>query len=186
MTVLQLQRWRHWLWRPVRLLLLTISALWFLFEEFGWHPLAAWLGRFGRWPPWARMESRIARAPPRLALVLFVLPATLLLPVKLMALHLIQAGRPVAGLSVILAAKVVGTALGGRLFVLVRPQLMHIRRFARLMAWWRYLRRRARHVLRWSTALAMLRAKLRATLRASLQQARQRFSRTYGRFRGRG
>lgn len=184
MTARQRRRWRHWhwLWRPVRLLLLTISALWFLFEEFGWHPLAAWLGRFARWPPWARMESRIARAPPRLALVLFVLPATLLLPVKLMALHLIQSGRPVAGLSVILAAKVVGTALGGRLFVLVRPQLMHIRRFARLMAWWRYLRRRARHVLRWSTAWVMLRARLRATL----QQTRQRFSRTCGRFRGRG
>lgn len=182
MTTQEPRRWRHWLWRPVRLLLLTIAALWFLFEEFGWHPLAAWLGRFARWSPWARMESRIARAPPRLALVLFMLPATLLLPVKLMALHLIQSDRPVAGLAVILVAKVVGTALGGRLFVLVRPQLMHIRRFARLMAWWRYVRQRARRVLRWSTAWAMLRARLRAISR----QARERFSRVFSRFRRQG
>ena len=70
-------------WRTSRTLLLTLAALWFFLEEFGWHPLAAWLGRFTRWPPWARMEARIARLPPRVALLLFLLPAAVLLPVKL-------------------------------------------------------------------------------------------------------
>lgn len=168
----------RWLWRPIRFVLLALSALWFLFEEFGWRPLALWLGRFARWPPWARVEARIARVSPRWALVLFVLPATLLLPLKLMALHLIEAGRPVAGVSVILVAKLVGTAFGGRLFVLVRPQLMRIRRFARLMAWWRCLRRRARHVLCWSSTWAALRASLRRArlrLRRRLADFRRRF-----------
>ena len=34
------------LWRALRALLLALAALWFFLEEFGWHPLAAWLGRF--------------------------------------------------------------------------------------------------------------------------------------------
>ncbi len=131
-------------WRITRTLLLTLAALWFFLEEFGWHPLAAWLGRLARWPPWARMEVRIARLPPRLALLLFLLPAAALLPVKLLAVQLIQGGRPVAGLIVIVGAKLLGTAVGGRLFVLMRPQLMTLRRFARAMAWWRYTRRRVR------------------------------------------
>ena len=32
-------------WRVLRALLLALAALWFFLEEFGWHPLAAWLGR---------------------------------------------------------------------------------------------------------------------------------------------
>jgi hypothetical protein len=136
------------LWRAVRALLLTLAALWFFLEEFGWHPLAAWLGGFTRWPPWARMEARIARLPARPALLLFLLPAAALLPVKLLAVQLIQGGQPVIGLVVIVAAKLLGTAIGGRLFMLLRPQLMTLRRFARAMAWWRQTRRRVRRRLR--------------------------------------
>lgn len=131
-------------WRTSRTLLLTLAALWFFLEEFGWHPLAAWLGRFTRWPPWARMEARIARLPPRVALLLFLLPAAALLPVKLLAVQLMHGGQPVAGLIVIVVAKLLGTAVGGRLFMLMRPQLMTLRRFARAMAWWRFTRRRVR------------------------------------------
>jgi hypothetical protein len=153
--------------RALRGLLLAIAALWFFLEEFGWHPLAAWLGRFSRWPPWRRMEVRLAAAPPRLALALFLVPALLLLPVKLLALELIAGGRPMAGLTVIVAAKLVGTAVGGRLFVLMRPQLMTLRRFSRAMAWWRGLRRRARKALNASAAW-------RAS-KATLQRWRARF-----------
>lgn len=145
-------------WRVVRALLLTFAALWFFVEEFGWHPLAAWLGSFTRWPPWARMEARIERFPPRPALLLFLLPGAALLPVKLAAVHLIQAGRPVAGLVVIIAAKLLGTAVGGRLFMLMRPQLMQIRRFARAMAWWRRTRRKLRRALEASAGWRALRA----------------------------
>ena len=145
------------LWRLLRLLLLGLAALWFLFEEIGWHPLAAWVGRFASWPPWARMEDRIAALPPRLALFVFLVPAVLLLPVKLLALELVHGGRPIAGLAVILAAKLVGTAIGGRLFLLMRPQLMRIRRFARLMAWWRLVRRTLRHMLEASRGWRTLR-----------------------------
>jgi hypothetical protein len=140
------------LWRALRALLLALAALWFFLEEFGWHPLAAWLGRLARWGPWRRMETRIAALPPRPALVLFLVPALVLLPVKLLALELIGAGRPLPGLIVILAAKLVGTAIGGRLFLLLRPQLMTLRWFARAMARWRLLRRRVRRALLASVA----------------------------------
>ena len=86
------------MWRVLRALLLALAVLWLFLEEWGWHPLAAWLGRCERWPPWARMEARIAQVPPRAALLLFLLPVTLLLPVKLLALGLIHAGRPALGL----------------------------------------------------------------------------------------
>ncbi len=148
-------------WRALRALLLALAALWFFLEEFGWHPLAAWLGRFARWPPWQRLEARLAAAPPRLALVLFLVPALVLLPVKLLALELIGAGRPTAGLTVIVAAKLLGTAVGGRLFVLMRPQLMRLRRFARAMAWWRRLRGRVRRALNASAAWRALQLALR-------------------------
>jgi hypothetical protein len=144
--------------RFVRGVLLGLAALWFFLEEFGWHPLAAWLGGLTRWPPWGRLEARIARVPPRPALALFLVPVVMLLPVKVMALQLIHAGRPLAGLVVIVAAKLLGTAIGGRLFVLLRPQLMKLRRFARTMAWWRHTRRRVRRALEASTAWCALRA----------------------------
>ena len=143
------------LWHGPRTLLLALAALWFLFEEFGWRPLAAWLGRFTRWPPWARTEARIAALPPRFALFVFLLPAALLLPVKLLAVGLIHAGQPIAGVFVIVLAKLTGTAIGGRLFMLMRRQLMTIRRFARFMAWWRAVRRLSR---RWLEASAAWRA----------------------------
>jgi hypothetical protein len=163
------------LWRVLRALLLAIAALWFFLEEFGWHPLAAWLRRFSRWPPWARVEARIAALAPRWALALFLLPALLLLPVKLLALGLIDAGRPLTGVAVIVAAKLVGTAVGGWLFVLTRPGLMQVRWFARAMAWWRLLRRRVRHALDASGAWRALRRRVRGW-RARLRALRRRLA----------
>ena len=85
----------------------------------------------------------------------------MLLPVKLIALHLMQAGRPVAGMAVIVAAKLIGTALGGRIYLLARPALMTMPRFARTLAWWRLMRRRVRHALRESRGWQALQRMLR-------------------------
>ncbi|MEO6409433.1 MAG: hypothetical protein ABIO45_11865 [Burkholderiaceae bacterium] len=137
-----------WPWRLLRGIALGLVALWLLFEEFGWRPLAAWLGKLAEWPPWARLEARVCAASPRAALVFFLVPAGLLLPVKLIALHLMQGGRPLAGMAVILAAKLIGTAIGGRIYLLARPALMTMPRFARAVAWWRLMRARVRHALR--------------------------------------
>jgi hypothetical protein len=95
----------------------------------------------------ARLEARIRRAPPKVALALFLVPAAMLFPVKLVALWLIHLGRTTLGLVVILAAKALGTALVGRLFILTEPQLTQFAWFARALAWWRATKRRVREAV---------------------------------------
>ncbi len=133
-----------WLWRAVRGLMLALAAVVLFLEEWGWRPLTAWAARLAKWPPIARLEARIVGVQSRWALVLFLVPAVLLIPVKLLALWLIHAGSTVLGLSVIVAAKVLGTALVGRLFILTEPQLMQIAWFARAIGWWRATKARVK------------------------------------------
>ncbi len=135
---------------PIRAVLLALFALVIFIEEWGWQPLAALLGRLARWPPIARLEALIRRAPPYLALVLFLVPAILLVPVKIGALWLMQQGRTMLGVAIIVVAKVLGTALVGRLFILVESQLMQFAWFARCVHWWRATRDRVMSALRQS------------------------------------
>ena len=55
----------------------------------------------------------------------------------MLALWLIARGHPLHGLTFILLAKVIGTALMARLFTLTRPALMRIDWFARYYTRWR-------------------------------------------------
>ena len=130
------------LWRPFRFVLLALLILVVFVEEWGWRPLAALAAKVARWPPLAALERRIRSAPRHVALALFLVPAIALVPVKLVALWLIQDGSATLGVSVIIAAKVVGTAFVGRLFVLVETQLMTFPWFVRCRALWHATRDR--------------------------------------------
>ncbi|MEO8805781.1 MAG: hypothetical protein ABI433_06850 [Burkholderiaceae bacterium] len=136
-----------WLWRVVRGVMLALAAVVLLIEEWGWRPLTAWAARLAQWPPIARLEARIVAVQSRWALVLFLLPAVLLFPIKLLALWLIHKGSAMLGVSVIVAAKLLGTALVGRLFILTEPQLMQIAWFARAIRWWRETKARVKVAL---------------------------------------
>jgi len=149
------------LWRVVRALLLALAALVMFIEEWGWRPLSAFLGRIARWPPLAWIEQRIRAAPPRVALVLFLVPALLLFPVKLAALWLIHEGRAMLGVGLIVVAKLAGTALVGRLFVLTEPQLMRYAWFARAMGWWLATKARVKAAVLGSAAWQAARAVVR-------------------------
>jgi hypothetical protein len=127
----------HWLRRLLRHIFLAFVAIVLLFEEWGWEPLAALLGRLARLPLWALIERRIAALPPWAAVAVFALPALALLPVKLLALFLIGRGHAFTGLGVLLAAKVLGTALLARLFTLTHPALMQLGWFARWYPRWK-------------------------------------------------
>jgi hypothetical protein len=107
------------------------------FEEWGWKPLARLMARIARFPLVGWLESKISLAPPRLALALFLVPAIILLPFKLGAFWLIAHGQKFLGLSLILIAKLVSTALLGRLFHLTERQLMSFAWFAKAYTWWR-------------------------------------------------
>lgn len=111
-------------------------ALLILFEEWGWEPLQRLLARIGQWPGFRWIEVRVRALPPYAALALFLLPTLALLPVKLLALWLIGRGHALVGTLVILAAKLVGTAIVARLFSLTQPALMRLAWFARLYARW--------------------------------------------------
>ncbi|MEY4564534.1 MAG: hypothetical protein RLZZ618_3811 [Pseudomonadota bacterium] len=128
--------WLKRLWRLVRPVVLALAAVILFIEEWGWRPLAAWLGRLARLPPVARLEALIRSCPPRVALLLFLAPAVALFPVKLMALWLIHHGQNTVGIAVIIVAKLAGTAIVGRLFVLTEPQLRTFPRFVKVLDWW--------------------------------------------------
>ncbi|HEV7915282.1 MAG TPA: hypothetical protein VGP22_16070, partial [Albitalea sp.] len=106
------------LWHALRALLLAIATLIVAIEEWGWRPLSAWVARLAKWPPIGRLEARIRAARPAVALGLFLVPALLLFPVKLLALWFITLGHTTLGVMVIVLAKLIGTALVGRLFVI--------------------------------------------------------------------
>ena len=97
----------------------------------------------------------------------------MLVPVKLGALWLIQAGSATLGIAVILAAKLIGTAFVGRLFILVEPQLMTFPWFARCVHWWRETRDRVMAAMRRSLFWRMARA-FRRVARRWIERLRAR------------
>lgn len=118
--------------KKIRRLLLAPLVLVLLFEEWGWTPLARAFARLARLPLWARLESAIKHLPPWAALLVFGVPVASLVPVKLLALYLFAQGHAVAGLTLVIAAKVLGTAMAARLFELTEPALMRLPWFARI------------------------------------------------------
>jgi len=131
------------LFKGLRGLLRFVLALIVLFEEWGWAWFARIMGVIGKLPVLRRVERWIGNLPPYGALVMLILPGLLLLPVKILALWLIGKGKAMFGISVILIAKVVGTALVARIFQLIHPALMQLPWFAPLYARW----------IRWKEAL---------------------------------
>ena len=112
-------------------------ALLLIFEEWGWERLSAGLAHLARLPLWGRVERWIASLPPWGALATFAVPAAALLPIKLLALFFIGRGHTFTGLVVLLAAKVLGTAIVARLFTLTQPTLMRLAWFARWYPRWK-------------------------------------------------
>ncbi|HNG80237.1 MAG TPA: hypothetical protein PLW24_12250, partial [Burkholderiaceae bacterium] len=123
-------------WRLLRTLLQAVVALLLLFEEWGWEPLQRLAAAIGRWPGFRWIEGWVRGLPPYGALALFAVPAIALLPIKLAALWAIHRGHTLIGLAVIVAAKLLGTALVARLFLLTHDALMRLAWFARLYARW--------------------------------------------------
>lgn len=164
-----MQRLLRLLWRALRGLGIALLATLVFLEEWGWRPLSAALGRLATWPPFAWLEARIRAAPPPLALLLFLLPTLLLLPVKVVALWFIHRGHVTQGLVVVVLAKLVSTALVGRIFVLTQAQLMHYRWFARALGWWVALKVRVGAVVRSSGPWRLIR-RLRLRLKAWWRQ----------------
>lgn len=134
MTSTHPSRDRNTLRARARTALLFVGALLFLFEEWLWTGLMrffAWLGRFGvmRW-----LDARLSGLPSGGALVMLCMPIVLLFPFKIAGLWMIATGHLVTGCMIMLAAKVMSTAVIARIFFTCRPQLLRMPWFARLYA----------------------------------------------------
>lgn len=146
-----------------------VVALLILFEEWGWEPLQALLGRIAGWLRVAWLERWLARLPPYAALAVFAVPGLALLPLKLLAVGLVARGHALLGLLLVVGAKLVGTAIVARLFTLLRPALMRLAWFARWhgrwLVWKTELLAQVRASAAWQAAVAMKRRLLRALRR---------------------
>ncbi len=125
------------------------------FEEWGWRPIARFMAQLAHWRPLAWVETRIRRVSRGAALALFLAPSSLLVPVKFAALWLISHHHPASGVAVIVGAKIISTALLGRLFTLTKPQLLTFPRFARVYHFWRDTKSKAKAWIK-STAVWQL------------------------------
>ncbi len=112
--------------------LIWLAAMFFLIEEFIWDQTARLMARLGALPVVHAIERHIAGLPPRWAVFAFLLPSSILIPAKLIGLHIIASGHWFFGAAIFVVAKVVGVALFSRIFNLTRPALMQVLWFAGL------------------------------------------------------
>lgn len=150
-------------------LLLSILALYLLAEEWLWDILTALGQRLSRWLGLVVLERWLAQASPGAALAALLLPAVLILPVKLAALFLFTHGQIIQGIVLLISAKLFATLLVSRLFAVAKPQLMTFAWFAFLYStitrWLNWAHERIRATLVYQQAV-----KLRQAVKARLAQ----------------
>jgi hypothetical protein len=83
--------------RILRAILLAPVALFLVFEEWGWEPLAAGFSVFARWSWWVQLELRVARLSPVGSLLVFGVPVLALRQIKLLAFYFFGKGQVVVG-----------------------------------------------------------------------------------------
>lgn len=121
-------RWKKILAAPF----VFLAAIIILLEDWLWDDLARMAAAIGRLPLFRQIEALVVGLPPYAALAMFAAPSLLLVPVKLAALYFIAHGQPTLGLLTVVVAKIAGTALVARIFILTRPKLILIGWFSRL------------------------------------------------------
>lgn len=148
--------------------LIYLAALLLLMEDWFWDVGLRLINLVASWPPFKVIERRIVALPPYGALCAFVVPALLLLPVKILALFAIASGHPISGVAVIIAAKVGGAALVARIYFLTRLTLL-------TLAWFALWHGKFMDVkLRWETSLKATDAFRRVSMMSALMRAAAR------------
>ncbi|MFP5390430.1 MAG: hypothetical protein ACLGI6_02640 [Gammaproteobacteria bacterium] len=145
--------------------LVYLAAFILLIEEWFWDAGLRLVTRITAWPPLHALERRVERLSPYAALCAFVAPGILLFPVKILALMAIAHGHAMAGVAVIIAAKLGGAAVVARLYALTRPTLLSLPWFAR----WHGLFMRTKE--RWVGRLKATHAWRRVSMMSSLMRA---------------
>ncbi|HEY0982069.1 MULTISPECIES: hypothetical protein [unclassified Schlesneria] len=120
--------WKRCLTAP--LILIASLVMWIeesLWEWFKWLTaqiaLLAWV---------RKIESWIQSLSPYATMVVFFLPLLILIPFKLVAVYWMASGHWITSIVVIITAKLVGTAIEARMFVVCKAKLLTIPWFRRL------------------------------------------------------
>ncbi|MFO1080666.1 MAG: hypothetical protein U1E23_08575 [Reyranellaceae bacterium] len=154
--------------RLLEIVLVPVMAAVVFVEDVLLHYLGLAMAAVAAWPPIARLEGALRRLPPAAAIVAFVAPALLVLPIKLLALGLMVQGHLVTALAMIVAGKVLATALVARLYRVLHPTLCRlpwfVRAETRLFAWRDRLYGFVRSLPAWQKAAALVR-RARALMR---------------------
>ena len=125
---------RH-LKRALELAFVPLAAAIVFFEDVLLHYLGVAMAALAQWPPVARLERWLAGLPTWAALLAFVAPSTLVLPVKLAAVFFALHGRFVLAAASVALGKVLATALVARLYRVLRPTLVTMPWFLASETW---------------------------------------------------
>jgi len=152
------------------LVALAVTAM--LVEEYLWHGLVRLGVWVGQWPPVRDAERRLAAWPPGACLAVLLLPVALAVPVELFALWLMTS-HAIAGLALLVVAKLGPTALVARIYTVCAPQLITIGWFVRvrgaILAAKDWAHRRLEALPAWRAARRLLAALRRWAARAARQ-----------------
>lgn len=118
-------------------------AVAFLFEAWLWETLRAIVARLAAALPWQEIKKRLSdaieRLPPAATLIVFVVPAILLFPIKLAGFWMLAHGHWFTAMGMLGFAKIVSMGVTAFIFDLTRPKLLQL-------AWFRLI---YDHVLVW-------------------------------------
>ncbi len=127
-----------------------LLALIFLFEAWLWNHLEPIVARIVDLIPWRALKARVAAAiehlPPTATLIVFVVPAALLFPIKLAGLWLLAHGQLIAAVGTLVLAKLVGLGVTAFVFDVTRHKLLQL-------AWFRWLYERVLWMRDWAHGL---------------------------------
>jgi hypothetical protein len=119
----------------LELLFVPVAAAIVFIEETLLHYLGLAMAALAKWPPVARLEAWLRGLPPWAALLFFVAPSLLVIPIKLaavwFALHR-QFGLSAAS---VVVGKMLATALVARLYQVLRPTLIKMPWYLRAETW---------------------------------------------------
>ncbi|CAH1649245.1 conserved membrane hypothetical protein [Hyphomicrobiales bacterium] len=162
-----------------------LLAVLFLVEAWLWDRLAPVVAAIVGLLPWAEWTKTFAafieRLPPLAVAALFIVPASLLLPVKLLALWLLANEHWFTAVGLLVVAKMLGLGVTAYLFELCREKLLELPWFAWLYrhlldirAWAHRQTEPARRAVQAAVAAVRLRLGLNGQLRRRISILRRR------------
>jgi len=119
----------------LELLFVPVAAAIVFVEETLLHYLGLVMAAISRWPPVARLEAWLRELPPWLALMAFVAPSLLVIPIKLSAVWFAYHHKYGLALASIVIGKMLATALVARLYMVLRPSLVKMPWYLRAETW---------------------------------------------------